>query len=344
LPTAANDTANVLEEGKVSIDVLANDTDVDAGDTITIDSVTSPIIKDGVNLGTAQIIVVESKQYIEFTPSAAFNSLSAGAKSDVVMAYKIKDSNDAISNGQATVTVTGENDAVVIDPTTKLTFTTDEDTSFTITEAQLLVNASDVDNDNLSVTNLSIPNATVDKRTDETTGEISFIVTPAENYNGENIKISFDVSDGQGSEVASGASLTIKAVNDAAVVDDKSFTMQEDGTIIITNADLLANATDVENDTLTISGVGYSGNQGTLTLNQDGTSHTFKPAPNFNGDLQLSFTINDGTVNTTASIYLKVESVNDGPEAENDTATTTENASVIIFNLVANGHFRLLAF
>jgi hypothetical protein len=111
--------------------------------------------------------------------------------------------------------------------------------------------------------------------------------------------------------------------------------MQEDGTIVITHADLLVNATDVDNDTLTISGVGYSGNQGTLTQNQDGTSYTFTPAPNFNGDLQLSFTVNDGTVNTTANIYLKVESVNDGPKAENDTANVLENASVNI-DVLAN--------
>jgi hypothetical protein len=67
---------------------------------------------------------------------------------------------------------------------------------------------------------LSIANATIDRRTDDNTGEISFIVTPAENYNGENIKINFDVSDGQGSEVESGASLTIKAVNDGPVAND----------------------------------------------------------------------------------------------------------------------------
>jgi hypothetical protein len=103
--------------------------------------------------------------------------------------YQIKDSQDATSTAQVVVTVTGVNDAVVIDANNKPTFETNEDTSFTITEAALLANASDIDNDNLSVTNLSIANATIDRRTDDNTGEISFIVTPAENYNGENIKI-----------------------------------------------------------------------------------------------------------------------------------------------------------
>jgi hypothetical protein len=45
--------------------------------------------------------------------------------------------------------VTGTNDAVVIDNATSLVFSTLEDTSFTITQAELLANASDIDGDAL---------------------------------------------------------------------------------------------------------------------------------------------------------------------------------------------------
>jgi hypothetical protein len=70
--------------------------------------------------------------------------------------------------------------------------------------------------------------ATIERITDENTGAISFSITPDDNHNGEDINISFDVSDGQGSEVASGASLTIAAVNDGPVgVNDTAATDED---------------------------------------------------------------------------------------------------------------------
>jgi VCBS repeat-containing protein len=109
---AHDDAANTTENASVTIDVLANDTDVD-GHIIELHAVTSPVQVDGVDVGTAQIIGTAPNQQIEFTPNTAFDSLSAGDKSSVVIDYQIKDANDEISNGQATVTVTGTNDAAI---------------------------------------------------------------------------------------------------------------------------------------------------------------------------------------------------------------------------------------
>ncbi len=57
-PEAEDDTAEVLENASVIIDALANDKDADADDTLTIDSVTSPVIRDNIEVGTAEIVIV----------------------------------------------------------------------------------------------------------------------------------------------------------------------------------------------------------------------------------------------------------------------------------------------
>jgi hypothetical protein len=70
-------------------------------------------------------------------------------------------------------------------------FSTPEDTSFAITQAELLANASDIDGDTLSVTDLTIPHASVETLTDDA-GVVSYRVTPELNYNG-NVDISYKV-------------------------------------------------------------------------------------------------------------------------------------------------------
>ncbi|MGJ0223641.1 cadherin-like domain-containing protein, partial [Streptococcus pyogenes] len=102
---------------------------------------------------------------------------------------------------------------------------------------------------------------------------------PAENFNGT-VTFTYGVTDGT-ETVAGSASLEVTAVNDApttapVTLDD----VTEDGELIITPADLLQNAGDVDLDALTITGLTAS--NGTITANADGT-WTFRPAENFNG-------------------------------------------------------------
>jgi DNA polymerase III sliding clamp (beta) subunit (PCNA family) len=70
--------------------------------------------------------------------------------------------------------------------------------------------------------------------------------------------------------VASGASLTITAVNDVVEVSSNiSARVDEDGEITLSQSDLLANATDVDGDNLvaTLSNIEHA----TVTQNADGS-------------------------------------------------------------------------
>ncbi|WP_254843601.1 cadherin-like domain-containing protein, partial [Shewanella sp. UCD-KL21] len=105
--------------------------------------------------------------------------------------------------------------------------------------------------------------------------------------------------------------------------------MNEDGIIIITDEQLLAGATDIDGDDLSIDSVTYTGTDGVLTDNGDGT-HSFAPNENFNGDVQLEFGVSDGTVVTPANIDIAVADVNDAPVAGSTSYTVNEDGQITI--------------
>uniref|UniRef100_UPI0014216010 Ig-like domain-containing protein n=1 Tax=Thalassoroseus pseudoceratinae TaxID=2713176 RepID=UPI0014216010 len=81
----------------------------------------------------------------------------------------------------------------------------------------------------------------------------------------------------------------VTAINDAPIAVDDDATTDEDTPVVI---NVLANDSDVEGDTLTVSAV-TPGTNGTVTINPDGTL-TYTPAANFAGSDTFTYTINDG--------------------------------------------------
>ncbi|WP_156504215.1 cadherin-like domain-containing protein, partial [Oleiphilus sp. HI0066] len=131
-----------------------------------------------------------------------------------------------------------------------LAYAIDEDGSITLSQEQLLAQASDVDGDTLTALNLQTANPEL---TITDNGDGTFTLTPAANFNGD-LDISFDIFDGEAT-VAANIDLTVNPVNDLPVAQDQNFQMNEDGTITLTDGDLLAGASDVDGDTLSISDV-----------------------------------------------------------------------------------------
>jgi hypothetical protein len=48
-----------------------------------------------------------------------------------------------------------------------------------------------------------------------------------------------------------------------------------------------------------------------VVCNHSNGTYTFTPRDNFSGDVQLSYSVNDGTESTTGSIKLTVDAVDD---------------------------------
>ena len=120
--------------------------------------------------------------------------------------------------------------------------------------------------------------------------ELSVDYTPAADFNGTET-ITYTVSDGALS--ANGTfTITVTAVNDAPVAVANTLTVDEDSSI--SNTDVIANDTDVEDDTLTLTAVSTDGT-GTVAVNSDGLSVDYTPAANFNGTETITYTVSDGS-------------------------------------------------
>ena len=225
---------------------------------------------------------------------------------------------------QIEITVTAENDAAEVSGPINLTM--EEDGTILITQETLLATASDIDGDTLTAQNLTLNNAGLGEINDNGDGTFSF--TPAQDFNGD-LDFSFEVFDGT---VATPATLNMNVtpVNDAPDAGDKAFTMNEDGTITITDDQLLEGASDVDGDTLSIADVSYTGTDGVFTDNGDGT-YTFAPNENFNGDVDLSYTATDTDgASVEANIDIAVTPVNDPPVSGNLAYTIEEDGSITL--------------
>ena len=114
-PGAVDDEAVTTENAAIDVDVLANDTDVDAGDdpaTFSLDSVSIASVTGLVGGGTGSVSI-EGNQ-LRFDPGTDFDELDAGDTATVVVDYTMSDDEGVGSAAQATITVTGVNDAPVV--------------------------------------------------------------------------------------------------------------------------------------------------------------------------------------------------------------------------------------
>ncbi|MBS9840159.1 tandem-95 repeat protein [Vibrio alginolyticus] len=303
-PVPEDKTFEVEEDGTLiftDADLLAGATDIE-GDNLTVEGVSYD--------GGDGILTDNGNGAYTFAPNENFNG-------DVNFSFDVSDGTDTVS-ANIDVSVTPVDDAPV---SGNLAYSVDEDGSIRLSQEQLLSQASDVEGDALTASNLSVDgNATVTQNDDG-----SFTITPDADFNGD-IDISFDISDGTNTVQAT-ADLTVNPINDLPVPQDQQFSVEEDGTLIFTDADLLSGATDIEGDNLTVEGVSYDGGDGILTDNGNGT-YTFAPNENFNGDVNFSFDVSDGTDTVSANIDVSVTPVDDAPVSGNLAYSVDEDGSI----------------
>ncbi|MGR4999407.1 tandem-95 repeat protein, partial [Vibrio celticus] len=304
LPVPQDQQFSVEEDGTLiftDADLLTGATDIE-GDNLTVEGVTYD--------GGDGILTDNGNGTYTFAPNENFNG-------DVNFGFDVSDGTDTVS-ANIDVSVTAVDDAPV---SGDLAYSVDEDGSIRLSQEQLLSQASDVEGDDLTASGLTVGgDATVVANDDG-----SFTITPDENFNGD-IDISFDISDGTNTVQAS-ADLTVNPVNDLPVPQDQQFSVEEDGTLIFTDADLLTGATDIEGDNLTVEGVTYDGGDGILTDNGNGT-YTFAPNENFNGDVNFGFDVSDGTDTVSANIDVSVTAVDDAPVSGDLAYSIDEDGSI----------------
>jgi hypothetical protein len=190
----------------------------------------------------------------------------------------------------------------------------DEDTPININ-----LTGSDLDNDPLTFSIVDQP----------TKGTLSgsapnLTYTPAANLNGGD-SFTFVVNDGTVNSATALVTLSISPLNDTPIaVDDIANTAEE----VPVTISVLANDTDMDEDALTVSGVGTATN-GAVT--HDTSSVTYTPNPGYVGTDSFSYTIDDANGGTaTAQVNVTVTEQNEPPQAVDDTGMTNEDTPVTV--------------
>ncbi|WP_298862837.1 cadherin-like domain-containing protein, partial [uncultured Sulfitobacter sp.] len=307
----ANDDADETDfNTATTIDLLANDTDVDTPlEDLFVVEATVPA-----DQGT---LTDNGDGTFEFTPALDFVG-------DAVVTYTISDG-ELTSSATHTITV-NENQA-------PQAF---EDISSTPEETAVIVDlrGNDIDPDNsldeLTLSDISVP-AEQGEVVDNGDGTVTF--TPAAEFNGD-ATITYTITDPQGLSDVGQAIVTVTPINDAPVAVDDEGETDEDTSVIV---NLTGNDLDPDNtvDELSVTAVSVPADQGTVVNNGDGTV-TFTPAENFNGEATITYSVSDpdGATDEGQAI-VTVNPINDAPDAVDDTDATPFQTPVTI-NLLAN--------
>ncbi|TWX67881.1 tandem-95 repeat protein [Colwellia demingiae] len=185
-------------------------------------------------------------------------------------------SKDGSASQVLTVTVHGTNDAPVVSAEVQLAPGI-EDTDIQLTTAELISNATDIDNNDigqLSIANLVADNGTIIDNKDGT-----FRFSPKSDFNGQ-VHFTYDVKDGHGGLTHTGATTTLSAIDDISITSgDTSGTLNEGnigdtntatGHLTITDVDITDTPTfpDVASTTTTYGHIAMVNGQWTYTVDQ----------------------------------------------------------------------------
>ena len=114
-PTAVADTANTDENSSLTVDVIANDTDPDSSDTLSLQANSAALASataNGNNISISSASVSQSGNEITFNPGSDFDFLATDETATVTINYTVTDDDGTpqTDDGTLTITVTGTND------------------------------------------------------------------------------------------------------------------------------------------------------------------------------------------------------------------------------------------
>jgi len=227
-------------------------------------------------------------------------------------------------NAAITSTTTGVSDgSTTNDATIDLTFTTSESTT-DFTEDDITVS-------NGALSSFTAVSGTVYTATFTPDGEGACSISVAIN------KFTNDLS--QANCIASQFNWTYStSSNNAPVAVADVLTVEEDATV--SSKDVIANDTDVDGDTLSLTAVSSTAGTGTVAINADGLSVDYTPAADFNGTEIITYTVSDDGTGTltdaTGTLTVTVTAVNDAPVAVADVLTVVKDATVTSKDVIAN--------
>ncbi|MES2474680.1 MAG: Ig-like domain-containing protein [Verrucomicrobiota bacterium] len=237
-----------------------------------------------------------------YTPKANFNGTDT-------IKFKVRDGRIDSAPATVSLTIRPINDAPLV---AHLSVSTTRNQSLAIP-----LSGSDVEGNALTFAIASQPNS----------GSLSgtppnLVYTPGQNFTGTD-SFSYKANDGAVDSQVASVSILVTHSNQAPLAGSASKSTQEDTALPIT-----LTATDADGDALAFSVISPP-SHGSLT----GTAPnlTYIPAANFHGQDQLSFKVNDGSIDSpTATVAITVSPVNDAPVTASASFSTSKGTALPI--------------
>ena len=297
-PAAVSDSATVAEDSSPSsIEVLANDTDVDGG---------AKAIASKTNGAHGSVAITGGGTGLTYAPAANYcgpdsftYELNGGSVATVSITVTCSDDMPSAADDSATV---------------------GEDAS--ATPIDVLANDPDID----------AGPKTVSSKTNGAHGVVlltgggsGLTYTPDANYCGPD---SFTYTLNGGSQATVG--VTVSCTDDPPVAVNDSATLQEDASP--TAIDVLSNDADSDAGPKTIASKG-NGSHGVVGITGSGTGLTYVPDPNYCGPDSFTYTLAGGS---QATVAVTIACVDDAPTAISDADTVIEDAPATAIDVLAN--------
>ncbi len=307
-PVTMRDSITIQEDASnVQVAITANDNDVDAGDSLIASVVVMP--NSG---GTASIL---DDTMLVYTPGLNFNGIDT-------IVYQVCDTSAVCTQDTVIATVQSINDKpLAIDDY----LTVNEDTSNVIIDVQ----ANDSDGDGESFTTVIISST----MTVDTLNGDSIIITPPADFTGVQL-IGYKICDTTGLCDTAIVTVTILPINDAPIAVTDQVMISQDTTNV--GIAPLANDTDIDDDTLTISGTPMASNGTVTLLGTDSISYT--PTAGYSGIDTIDYIVCDTSMACVNGIVVvTVGFVNTPPVAMNDVVPAiNEDGGTVMFNVLTN--------
>lgn len=268
-PVANDDTASTRPATPVTVNVLTNDTDVDAPptpsapDTLTVTGFTQPSNGTVTSLGGGQF---------SYTSTAGFTGVDA-------FTYTITDGYNVFDTATVTINVNNQPPVAVDDAAGPYVAGTPP-VSFNV--LTMGTPDSDPDGDAISLTSFTQPGA----GTVVHNGNGNFTWTPPGGYSGVTT-FTYTIRDTYGATDTATVTITVRNIPPVAVNDSATTS----GTVPVTIA-VMQNDSDPDNHVISVTGATTPPN-GTAVVNANGTI-TYTANPGFEGTDTFFYTIRDG--------------------------------------------------
>ena len=235
-PTAVDDSGSTDEDTPLSVvapGVLANDTDVDAGDTKTVVQLNGSGTLTGTSTKGAAVTINTNGSYT-YNPGSVFQGLSTGESDTDTFTYKMQDSGGAQSTATVTLTIYGINDAPTanadsytgaVGNTKAVLGTTGTGPHVVLTGNVVLTNDTDAEGDSLAAVAETVASTGGGSATINADGSFTFL--PGVGDKNQNDTFTYHVTDGS---ATSAGTVTVGISNNLVWYADNALVSNGTGT------------------------------------------------------------------------------------------------------------------